>query len=149
VQLVGQFSATLQERGYRLTVQRTLILDIVESIAGHIGVDDVFGRIHATYPQVNVSTVYRTMELLEQEGLLTHTHFHDGAALWHRAEEGHHQHLVCERCGARLDLDLSVLEPLERELRDRYGFAPNLTHFAILGLCRECQRKAATEPIEG
>ena len=142
---MGQFSATLQERGYRLTVQRTLILDVIESISGHIGVDEVFRRIHASYPQVNVSTVYRTMELLEQEGLLTHTHFHDGAALWHRAGEGEHQHLVCERCGVRMDLDLTAVQALDRELRTRYGFAPNLTHFAILGVCRDCQEKEAEE----
>ena len=139
---MGQFSKALQERGHRLTVQRTLILDVIESISGHIGVDEVFRRIHDAYPQVNVSTVYRTMELLEQEGLLTHTHFHDGAALWHRAEEGHHQHLVCERCGRKIDLDLEVVEPLAGELRTRYGFAANLTHFAILGICDACQRSA-------
>ncbi len=144
---MGQFSSTLQERGHRLTVQRTLILDIIESISGHIGVEDVYRRIHETYPQVNLSTVYRTMELLEHEGLLTHTHFHDGAALWHRAEEGRHQHLVCERCGARLDLDLGVVEPLERELRERYGFAPNLNHFAILGICQSCQQREADAKV--
>jgi Fur family transcriptional regulator, ferric uptake regulator len=143
---MGQYSNALKERGYRLTVQRTLILDAIEAIAGHIGVEDVYSRIHGVYPQVNLSTVYRTMELLEHEGLLTHTHFHDGAALWHRAEEGHHQHLVCERCGARMDLDLAVVAPLERTLRTRYGFAPNLTHFAILGVCQECQRTEAADP---
>jgi Fur family ferric uptake transcriptional regulator len=94
---------------------------------------------------VNVSTVYRTMELLEQEGFLTHTHFHDGAALWHRAEEGHHQHLLCERCGKRFDLDAAVLEPMRKQLQRRYRFRANLTHFAILGLCQECQQ----EPTSG
>jgi Fur family ferric uptake transcriptional regulator len=87
------------------------------------------------------------MELLEHEGLVAHTHFHDGSAKWHRAEEAHHQHLVCERCGAEMDLDAEVVEPLERELRERYGFAANLTHFAIVGLCRACQERAGSEPV--
>jgi len=146
---VGQWSATLRERGYRLTVQRELILDILESIPGHISVEEVYRRVHTTYPQVNVSTVYRTMELLEHEGLVTHTHFHVGSAKWHRAEEAHHQHLVCESCGVEMDLAVDVVEPLERELRERYGFAANLTHFAIVGLCRDCQKRvgpAAWQP---
>ncbi len=101
--------------------------------------DDVYQLIHARFPQVNVSTVYRTLELLEQEGLVAHTHIHDGVAKWHRAEEAQHQHLVCERCGSEMNLDLSILEPLASELRDRYGFHAHFSHFAIIGLCRSCQ----------
>jgi Fur family ferric uptake transcriptional regulator len=141
---MGQLSATLRERGHRLTLQREIILDALESINGHIAVDDVFQRIHARFPQVNVSTVYRTLELLEQEGLVTHTHIHDGVAKWHRADEAQHQHLVCERCGFELDLDLSILAPLDRELRERYGFAPHFSHFAIIGLCKACQEIGRT-----
>jgi Fur family ferric uptake transcriptional regulator len=142
---MGQLSGTLRDRGYRLTVQRGIILDTIEAIDGHIAVDDVYKRVHARFPEVNVSTIYRTMELLEQEGLVTHIHFHDGVAKWHRAEEARHQHLVCERCGAEIELDLDVVEPLSREIRERYGFAANLTHFAIIGVCRTCQeREAAT-----
>ncbi|HZT07194.1 MAG TPA: Fur family transcriptional regulator [Chloroflexota bacterium] len=136
---MGQLSATLRERGHRLTLQREIILDTLESISGHIAVDDVYRRIHGRFPQVNVSTVYRTLELLEQEGLVTHTHIHDGVAKWHRAEEAQHQHLVCERCGAELALDLQLLEPLAHELRERYGFDAHFAHFAIIGLCSTCR----------
>ena len=83
------------------------------------------------------------MELLEQEGLVTHIHFHDGVAKWHRAEDARHQHLVCEQCGAETELDVDVVAPLAREIRDRYGFAANLTHFAIIGVCRACQERAS------
>jgi Fur family transcriptional regulator, ferric uptake regulator len=140
---MGQLSTTLRDRGHRLTLQREIILDALESISGHIAVDDVYQRVHARFPQVNVSTVYRTLELLEQEGLVTHTHIHDGVAKWHRAEEAQHQHLVCERCGAEQDLDLALLKPLEDELRERYGFAAHFSHFAIIGVCRACQQAAA------
>jgi Fur family ferric uptake transcriptional regulator len=138
---VGQLSDALRERGMRLTLQREIILDTLESMNGHIAVEDVYRRIHPRYPQVNVSTIYRTLELLEQEGLIAHTHFHDGAAKWHRSEEAHHQHLVCERCGAETDLDLGFMEPLARSLREQYGFAANLEHFAIVGVCRECEER--------
>jgi Fur family ferric uptake transcriptional regulator len=139
---MGELSGALRERGYRVTLQREIILDALEGISGHISVEDVYQRIHDRFPQVNVSTVYRTLELLEQEGLVTHTHFHDGVAKWHRAEDAHHQHLVCERCGIEQDLDLTVVEPLARDLQSHYGFAPNFAHFAIVGLCRACQAAA-------
>jgi Fur family ferric uptake transcriptional regulator len=140
---MGHLSATLRDRGYRLTVQRGLILDAIEGISGHIAVEDVYRRVHSQFPEVNVSTIYRTMELLEQEGLVTHIHFHDGVAKWHRAEEARHQHLVCEKCGAETELDIDVVAPLTREIRERYGFAANLTHFAIIGVCKACQERAA------
>ena len=137
---MGPLSDVLRDRGHRLTLQREIILDAIEAISGHISVDDVFERVHHQYPQVNISTVYRTLELLEQEGLVTHTHFHDGVAKWHRAEEASHQHLVCERCGSEQDLDLSVIQPLARSLQRQYGFAANIAHFAIVGLCKRCQQ---------
>lgn len=140
---MGQLSATLKQRGVRLTLQREIILDALELIPGHISVEDVYGRVHARFPQVNVSTVYRTLELLEQEGLLSHTHFHDGVAKWHRTEEAHHQHLVCQRCGAVADLDLNLVAPLAGDLQDRYGFQADFTHFAIVGLCRICVSRPA------
>ena len=95
---MGQLSTVLRERGFRLTLQRELILDAVESRHGHISADELYVEIHARFPQVNISTVYRTLELLEEEGLLSHTHFHDGISRWHHEEESHHQHLICERC---------------------------------------------------
>ena len=140
---MGQLSTRLRERGHRLTVQRQVILDALESITGHISVDDVHERVQTQFPQVNVSTIYRTLELLEQEGLVSHAHFHDGVSKWHRAEDAGHQHLVCERCGAEQTLRLDVVEPLASVLRTDYGFRPNLMHFAIVGVCRECQAAEA------
>src|SRR5437867_2276554 len=147
VAAMGQLSDTLRERGHVITMQREVILDALETVPGHIAVEDVYERVHAQFKQVNISTIYRTLELLEQEGLLTHTHFHDRIAKWHRAEEAQHNHLICERCGAEQDLDLAVLGPLASDLHDRFGFTPNLTHFSIMGLCRRCQEMSA-KPVE-
>lgn len=138
---MSELSAVLKERGYRLTLQRQIILDAVESIHGHISVDDIFQLVHPRFPQVNVSTIYRTMELLEEAGLVGHTHFHDGGTRWHRGGEAPHQHLVCRLCGAELELDLTLTAPLAADIRDRYGFAADLSHFAIIGVCRKCQAR--------
>jgi len=143
---MGQLSTVLRSRGYRLTLQRELIIDALEAIDGHISVEDVYQRVHGRFPQVNVSTVYRTLELLEQEGLVTHTHFHDGVVMWHRSEDAHHQHLICERCGSEQDLDLRFVAPLASSLEAQYGFTPNFSHFAIVGLCRVCQEVEEAKP---
>src|ERR1044071_10078070 len=69
------------------------------------------------YPDVNITTVYRTLEVLEERGFLRHTHFHDDRAQYQRTDEEPHQHMVCRRCGGSQELDLSVLDPLEDDLR--------------------------------
>lgn len=139
---MGELSTVLRERGFRLTLQRELILDAVEARHGHISADDLYAEIHRRFPQVNISTVYRTLELLEEEGLLSHTHFHDGISRWHREAESHHQHLICERCGWEGELALELVEPLSAELQRRYGFVTHPIHFAIVGLCRNCAAAA-------
>jgi Fur family transcriptional regulator, ferric uptake regulator len=130
----------LRERGQRMTPQRQLILEAVQTIDGHISAEAVHALVAARFPQVNISTVYRTLELLQTLGLVTHTHFDDGVAQYHRAEESQHQHLVCRGCGSEQELDLAVLEPLGGELERRYGFEADLAHFALVGLCRQCAR---------
>ena len=134
----------LRERGQRMTPQRQLILEAVQSIDGHISVEAVHARVAARFPQVNISTVYRTLDLLQELGLVTHTHFDDGVAQYHRAEETPHQHLVCRSCGSEQELDLAVLEPLGSELRTRYGFLADLAHFALVGLCQACAGRTRT-----
>jgi Fur family ferric uptake transcriptional regulator len=98
-------------------------------------------------PQNNLSTIYRTLEFLEELDLVRHTHFDDGVARWHGAGEAPHQHLVCRRCGWEQDLDLAILEPLDGELRRRYGFGADLAHFALVGVCADCQR--SPEQVSG
>jgi Fur family transcriptional regulator, ferric uptake regulator len=129
----------LRGRGQRMTPQRQLILEAVQTIEGHISADAVHTVVAARFPQVNISTVYRTLELLQNLGLITHTHFDDGIAQYHRADESQHQHLVCRACGSEQELDIAVLEPLGAELRQRYGFEADLAHFALVGLCRRCR----------
>ena len=140
------FVELLRQRGQRMTPQRQLILEAVESIDGHISVEAVHARVAARFPQVNVSTVYRTLELLEDLGLVHHTHFDNGVAQYHRADLGLHQHLVCRSCGFEQELELTVLAPLGEEIRRRHGFEVDLAHFALVGRCRACIARRAEPP---
>jgi Fur family transcriptional regulator, ferric uptake regulator len=133
-----QLRDALKQEGLRMTPQRQLILDAVASMRGHISVDQVYRQVANSFPDVNITTVYRTLELLEQQGFVRHTHFHDNRAQYERTDEPPHQHLVCKRCGRDQEMDLSVLEPLAEDLRRRYGFEPELSHTAIVGVCSSC-----------
>ena len=136
---VAELRTVLRQRGLRMTPQRQLILDAVASMHGHLSADQVYQQVVRVFPDVNISTVYRTLEVLEELGVLRHTHFHEGVAQYHLASEGEHQHLLCRGCGADMELDLEVLRPLGTELLRRYGFEADLTHPAIVGLCRACR----------
>ena len=130
--------AMLRQRGYRITPQREAIIEEVMGSEGHITPQDVARRVQRRMPAVNPSTVYRTLELLEREGVVKHSHLERGAE-YHRAGEGEHVHLTCSRCGAGDDLSLAEAESLRGLVRKHRGFLPDLTHFAIGGLCAACQ----------
>ena len=137
-----ELKVALRQRGLRMTPQRQLILDAVVSMHGHVSADQVYQQVVSVFPDVNISTVYRALEVLEELGVVRHTHFHDGVALYERTDEAQHHHMVCSRCGAEAELDLDVLQPLADELERRYGFEADLAHSAIVGLCRGCRRQA-------
>jgi Fur family ferric uptake transcriptional regulator len=128
----------LAEQGYRLTPQRLMIVSAIEESDSHISAEEIHARIVARYPNVNISTVYRTLELLKRLGLVTETDLGEGRVRYHPAEKGHHHHLVCQECGAIIDLDESLLAPLKSALLREYKFSADLTHLAILGRCVNC-----------
>lgn len=129
----------LQELGYRLTPQRILILTALQSSEDHISAEEIYAQVHAKYPQVNISTVYRTLELLKSLGMVTETDMGEGRVRYHYAEKGHHHHLICEKCGAIIEVDESLFSPLKRTLLKDYQFKANISHVAIFGRCAKCQ----------
>jgi Fur family transcriptional regulator, ferric uptake regulator len=137
---LGVMTATLRERGYRITPQRQAILEEVLRAEGHITPQDVARRVQRKMPAVNASTVYRTLEMLEAAGIVKHAHLERGAE-YHRADESRHVHLRCSSCGAEDDLSMKEAESLEAVIQRHRGFRPDLAHFAISGLCADCQRK--------
>jgi Fur family ferric uptake transcriptional regulator len=136
---LGATTAALRESGYRITPQREAILQEVLRTEGHITPQAVARRVQRRMPAVNASTVYRTLDMLEEAGIVRHAHLERGAE-YHRADESRHVHLTCSSCGAEDDLSLDEAESLERVIQRHRGFRPDLGHFAISGLCASCQR---------
>lgn len=135
----GDITSKLSRRGYRLTPQRMMILEAVEAADGHISADEIYTRVCDRYPHLNISTVYRTLELLKELGLATETDMGDGRVRYHSIRKGHHHHLVCQNCGCIVDLDETVLLPLKDALSQEYGFKADLKHLAIFGQCGKCR----------
>ena len=131
----------LQEKGHRLTLQRMLVIEALHNAERHISAEEIYRQLHSHHPYANISTVYRTLELLKELNLVTETNFGEGRVRYHVAEKGHHHHLVCRRCGKITDLDESVLYPLKDTLLHDYKFEADLRHLAIPGECSECHKK--------
>ena len=133
-------SDVLRELGYRLTPQRMLILAAVQASDSHISAEEIYSQVRAQYPHVNISTVYRTLDLLKGLSLVTVTDLGEGRVRYHYADKGHHHHLVCERCGAIIDVDEDLFLPLKRTLLKDYQFNADIRHLAIFGRCAKCPR---------
>ncbi len=133
-------AAKLSEQGYRLTPQRIMILSAIDNSDNHISAEEIYAQIAAKYPNVNISTVYRTLELLKRLGLVTETNLGEGRVRYHPAEKGHHHHLVCQECGVTIDLDEPLLASLKSTLLREYKFIADLRHLAILGRCVNCRK---------
>ena len=135
-----EVNEVLRERGYRLTPQRRLILTALQGSDDHISAEEIHAQVMAKYPSVNISTVYRTLGLLKSLGLVTETDLGSGRFRYHYADKGHHHHLICENCGAIIEVDESLLLPVKSTLLKEYGFRARVSHLAIFGRCAKCQR---------
>jgi Fur family ferric uptake transcriptional regulator len=127
----------LRSRGYRLTPQRELVLEAVSAL-GHATPEDAFSWVRERSAAVNISTVYRTLELLEELGLVKHTHLTHGAPTYHASAAPEHVHLVCRPCGNVIELEPDVVRSLVETLRSDVGFAADVGHLTVFGTCASC-----------
>jgi len=127
----------LRKRGYRLTPQRQLVLEAVDTLE-HATPDDILCEVRRTASGVNISTVYRTLELLEELGLVSHAHLGHGAPTYHLADRHHHIHLVCRDCANVIEADVEVVAEFTAKLQEDLGFETDMKHFAIYGRCADC-----------
>ncbi|CAI9410579.1 Fur family transcriptional regulator [Nocardioides sp. T2.26MG-1] len=132
-----ELAAKLREQGYRLTPQRQLVLRAVEKL-GHATPDEVLAEVHAQSSAVNVSTIYRTLEVLEELGLVRHAHLSDRAPTYHSVTDHEHFHLVCRNCHKVVSVDPEVVAPLADRLMREQRFVIDVGHLAVFGRCTDC-----------
>ena len=123
-----------------MTPQRQLVLDSVRTLQ-HATPEEICAEVRRTAPGVNITTVYRTLELLESLGLITHTHLNHGAPAYHAAGGDEHLHLVCRDCGQVNEAPPTLIDTLVRDLAEQRGFTVDVGHVAIFGVCAQCRQQ--------
>ena len=134
-----ELAARLHSLGYRLTPQRQLVLQAVDTL-GHATPDEILAEVQQHASAVNASTVYRNLEVLEQLGLVRHAHLSDRAPTYHSVTDHTHFHLVCRKCRRIRSVDADEVAPLAERMRSEHGFDIDVGHLAIFGECVECEK---------
>lgn len=122
----------------RWTVQRRAVVQALGGLRGHVTGAELVERCRAADPATTPSTVYRTLDALEELGLVRHAHGADGHEEYHVAGEPEHGHLACERCGRRWEVSPDEARVVSASLRAATGFEADLTHMTLVGRCAEC-----------
>jgi Fur family ferric uptake transcriptional regulator len=133
---------TIRKAGYRLTPQRVAVWEAVRRGGRHRTADEIAAEVQQTLPEVNVSTVYRTLDLLVGLELVQETRLAGVATYYEVAPAPVHHHFVCKGCGAVGHLDDELLEPVRHELLDSAGFLVSEARMTVFGLCRDCREPA-------
>ena len=128
----------LRSRGYRVTPQRQLVLEAISKLE-HATPEDICADVQLTSRGVNIFTVYRTLELLEQLGLVSHTHLGHGAPTYHLAAQADHVHLVCRDCGNVTEASPATVGDLVNTLDRELGFETDVGHLTVFGRCGACR----------
>lgn len=138
------FLEKLRARGLRLTPQREIILSVLHEMEGLATAEAIHAQVQSITSAVDISTVYRTLDLLQTFDIVACIDPGDGQ---HHYEllgvHGPHIHLICQSCGQVMGINLEEAQPLAERIQARYGFAVDLDHLSIPGLCSSCAEQAA------
>lgn len=134
---MSDWQTRLRESGHRLTPQRELVLAAVETL-GHATPDEIYAEVRTRSDAINLSTVYRTLELLDDLGLIRHAHLTDRAPTYHSATGHEHAHLVCRGCQKMISVGRSAIEAALGPLAAEHGFIPDYGHLSVFGTCADC-----------
>ena len=138
--VVEEAIALIRERGGRSTTPRRVVLEALLSADDiHRSAEDLAAQVQASHPKLNESTVYRTLELLEELGVVSHVHLGHGPSQWYLSHNRPHWYLTCTHCGAVSTADPDLFDALVSDVEHRTGFVIDAGHFAITGTCQVCR----------
>lgn len=140
-----ELAARLRAVGQRVTPQRLFILGAFAAPGEHLTAEEVFERVGPLAPAVNRSTVYRTLELFRDLGLISETDLGGGVRQYEMLDETRHHHLICRTCGHMVELDDALVAPLRSEVARRYGYDVTIDHLALFGFCPHCRPAAISD----
>lgn len=137
--------------GYRMTVGREAILEVLSQADEHLSAEDIYMRVHKIYPNIGLTSIYRTLDILDSIGLVNKFDFGHGRARYELAESSsgkrHHHHLVCTHCGRIIDYtefideEVALLKKTEEGLSKKYNFSITNHLIQFYGLCQSCSER--------
>ena len=138
---VEQAIEAIRVSGGRITVDRRAVIEALDRSGDHLTAEQLADAVWANHPDVNLATIYRTLELFERLDIAFHVHIGHGPSRWHLADDIHH-HLVCEVCDKVIEIPDSTFDPLRVRLETDTGFVIDPHHFSLSGKCAECAAAA-------
>jgi Fur family transcriptional regulator, ferric uptake regulator len=133
------FTDNLRKRGYRITPQREMIIETIAHSEKHMSAEEIYAEVKKRTQATNIATIYRTLDMLWEEGLACRNDLGEGRIVYAALQHGPHIHLVCRYCDQVLDAEPGLLDSLGEELASQYGFSADLQHISIFGICADCQ----------
>jgi Fur family ferric uptake transcriptional regulator len=135
------FQEFLAENNLRMTYQREVILDVFLKTKTHVSPEDLYNLVKKRDASIGQATVYRTLKLLSEAGLASEVEFGDGVMRYeHKYGQGHHDHLVCEVCGKKVEVFDPLIEELQEKLAKRHGFVLTNHKMYLYGICNKCKK---------
>ena len=140
------FRKFLQDGQYRITGERFEVLDAVLAWNDHFDADNLFIYLKNSGSKVSRATVYKTLNLLHECGLVSRYRFSQGHAQYEKTtDRPHHDHMVCTKCGAIIEFENSRVERLQDDACAHYGFTPMYHSFQIFGICLDCRTNGSAK----
>lgn len=139
---MNRIKAMIKTKGFKLTPQRRATIEVILKNEGkHMSTEEVYVEVKKSCPEIGLATVYRTMMLLEEVGVLQKHNFDDGRNRYeinHPDEDHHHHHLICKKCGRVSEVEEDLLDELEDRIEKKYNFVVDDHRVQFLGYCKEC-----------
>lgn len=139
------FKERLKQMGCKLTMQRRSVLDVlIEHSNAHLSTEEIYDKVKAKFPEIGLATVYRTVQLFEEMGIIDRLNFDDGCSRFELASEDtvhHHHHLICQECNKVFEVENDLLDDIEKEIESKYNFKIHDHNVMFYGICKECSAK--------
>lgn len=130
----------LTKKGCKNTKSRKVVIEVLEKTEKPISAEEIYLRIKETGSSVNLSTVYRTLELMESKELINKTHMGDGKARYELTGDGHKHHLICTNCYKSVPIDICPMEAIQKDVGSKTRFDITGHKLELYGICPECKK---------
>ena len=132
-------------KGQRITSQRRLLLDLLRQSEGHLDADELYRRAKEREPRLSLSTVYRSLRLFKELGLIEERHFLEEHHHYEARGEAEHHHVVCRGCGKVIEFECPVASKMKRDVSRQTGFEISGVEVSMEGYCERCRQEREGE----